>query len=55
MTDSDGHKLSVILPIEEYEQLLEDFEDAMGACAALTEVKRDGFIDWKDIKTKHGL
>ncbi|MGZ8096571.1 MAG: hypothetical protein ACXWTH_07525 [Methylosarcina sp.] len=55
ITDSEGHKLSVILPIDEYQQLLQDLEDAMDACAALTEAKRDGFIDWEDIKTKHGL
>jgi len=55
IADSEGHKISVILPIVEYEQLMEDLEDAMDACAALTEAKRDGFIDWVDIKAKHGL
>jgi hypothetical protein len=49
ITDSEGHKISIILPIEEYEQLMEDLEDAVDACAALTEAKRDGFIDWEDI------
>ncbi|MGR8940902.1 MAG: hypothetical protein ACU83V_10545 [Gammaproteobacteria bacterium] len=55
ITDSEGLKISIILPIEEYEQLMEDLEDAMDACAALTEAKRDGFIDWEDVKVKHGL
>ncbi|WP_020565391.1 hypothetical protein [Methylosarcina fibrata] len=55
ITDSEGHKISVILPIDEYQQLLEDLEDAMDACAALTEAKQNGFIDWEEIKTKHGL
>ena len=54
ITDSEGHKISVILPIAEYEQLMEDLEDTMDACAALTEAKRDGFIDWEDIKARHG-
>jgi hypothetical protein len=49
ITDSEGRKISIILPIEEYEQLMEDLEDAVDACAALTEAKRDGFIDWEDI------
>lgn len=53
ITDSEGHKLSVILPIDEYRQLMEDLEDAMDACAALTEAKRDGFIDWEVVKIGH--
>lgn len=27
VTDSEGHKKAVILPIEEYEELLEDLDD----------------------------
>lgn len=27
VTDSDGHKRAVILPIEEYKELLEDLQD----------------------------
>ena len=55
VTDGDGRKTAVILPIEEYDELLEDMEDLAVAAErrdeptiphakAVAELKRDGHL-----------
>jgi hypothetical protein len=55
VTDSDGNKKAVILPIAEYEQLLEDLQDLAVAAERkngpavshghlLSELKKDGLL-----------
>jgi PHD/YefM family antitoxin component YafN of YafNO toxin-antitoxin module len=55
VTDSEGNKKAVILPIEEYEELLEDLEDLAVAAdrknestvsheQLLTELNKDGLL-----------
>ncbi len=55
VTDSEGNKTAVILPIEEYEELLEDLEDLAVAAERknestvsheqlLTELREDGLL-----------
>ncbi|MCX7086970.1 MAG: hypothetical protein NTV00_02835 [Methylococcales bacterium] len=46
ITDSAGHKISVILPIAEYIELMEDLEDL----AAVAELKDEGTIPWEQVK-----
>ena len=55
ITDADGHRKAVILPVEEFEELLEDLHD-LGVAAerreepaipheqAKAELKRDGYL-----------
>ncbi len=55
ITDADGRRKAVILPIEEYEELLEDIEDlailaerreepTISHEALLAELKRNGYL-----------
>ena len=55
VTDSDGNRRAVILPIEEYEELLEDLDDLAVAGERkdestisheqlLTELRKDGLL-----------
>jgi len=55
VTDSDGHRSAVILPVEEFEELLEDLNDLAVVAerrdsatipheAVRAELKRDGFL-----------
>lgn len=55
VTDADGRQTGVILPIEEYSELLEDLDDLAAAAeriaepsvphaAVLAELKEDGYI-----------
>ncbi|NOT83239.1 MAG: hypothetical protein HOP02_00345 [Methylococcaceae bacterium] len=46
ITDSAGHKISVILPIDEYMELMEDLEDL----AAVAELKDEGTVPWELVK-----
>lgn len=46
ITDAAGHKISVILPIEEYLVLMEDLEDL----AAVAELKDEETIPWEQVK-----
>lgn len=46
ITDSAGHKISVILPIDEYIELMEDLEDI----AAVAELKDEDTIPWEQVK-----
>jgi len=55
ITDASGHKLSVVLPVDEFEQILEDLEDlavvaerrdeeSISHEAFVEELKRDGIL-----------
>ncbi len=60
ITDSDGKRLSVLLPLSEYEALmerLEDLEDLADAREALARVDRgeEDTIPWKAVKAEHDL
>lgn len=46
ITDSEGHKISVILPMEEYIELMEDLEDL----AAVAELRDEPTIPWEQVK-----
>jgi hypothetical protein len=46
ITDSAGHKISVILPMAEYIELMEDLEDL----AAVAELKDEETIPWEQVK-----
>lgn len=48
IVDKKGHKKSVILPIEEYEKLLEDLND-LGAAAMR---KDEPSIPWEKVKKR---
>jgi PHD/YefM family antitoxin component YafN of YafNO toxin-antitoxin module len=45
ITDADGKKKSVVLPIEEYEELMEDIEDL----AILAERREEPVISHEDL------
>jgi hypothetical protein len=54
VTDSEGHKKAVILPIEEYEELLEDLQDL----AVAVERKNESTVSHEQLLTalsKDGL
>ncbi len=46
ITDSEGHKISVVLPMEEYIELMEDLEDL----AAVAELRDEPTIPWEQVK-----
>ena len=48
VVDKKGKKTAVILPIEKYEQLLEDLEDL----AVIASRKTEPTYDWEDLKKK---
>ncbi len=51
ITDSNGQKLSVILPMSDYLELLEDLEDL----ATIAERKDEGTIPLEDVLKEGGL
>lgn len=60
LTAPDGKRLSVLLPIAEYEALierLEDLEDLEDAREALAQIERgdEETIPWEAVKAEHGL
>jgi predicted DNA-binding protein len=60
LTDPDGKRLSVLLPIAEYEALIErieDLEDVEDAREVLARVERgeEAMIPWEEVKAEHGL
>lgn len=60
LTDPDGKPLSVLLPIAEYEALierLEDLEDLEDAREVLARIERgeEQTIPWEAVKAEHGL
>ena len=46
ITNPDGQKVSVVLSIEEYSELLEDLEDL----AAVAELRDEITIPWEQVK-----
>lgn len=46
ITDTTGHKISVILSMEEYVELMEDLEDL----AAVAELRNEPTISWDQVK-----
>jgi predicted DNA-binding protein len=60
LTDTDGKRLSVLLPIAEYEALIErieDLEDVEDAREVLARIERgeEEVIQWEAVKAEHGL
>ncbi len=60
VTDSNGNRLSIVLPIAEYETLIErieDLEDCEEAREILARIEcgEEDVIPWEAIKTEHGL
>jgi PHD/YefM family antitoxin component YafN of YafNO toxin-antitoxin module len=60
LTDPDGNRLSVLLPLAEYEALmerLEDLEDLSDAREVLARIDRgeEETVPWETVKTIHGL
>jgi PHD/YefM family antitoxin component YafN of YafNO toxin-antitoxin module len=60
LTDRDGTPRSVLLPIEEYEALLERLEaleDLQDAREVLARIERgeEEVIPWEVLKAEHGL
>jgi len=60
VTDPDGNRLTVLLPIAEYQALierLEDLEDLRDARDALERIERgeEETIPWEAVKAEHGL
>ncbi|MCF7993651.1 MAG: hypothetical protein K9L88_02285 [Chromatiaceae bacterium] len=57
LTAPDGKRLSVVLPIAEYEALIERLEDFEDACEALAQIERGGeeAIPWEAVKAEHSL
>ena len=60
VTDDDGKRLSVLLPIAEYEALMdriEDLEDLADAREVLTRIERgeEESIPWETVKADLGL
>jgi hypothetical protein len=46
ITDTEGQKISVILPMEEYIELMEDLKDL----AAVAELRDEPTIPWEQVK-----
>jgi hypothetical protein len=46
ITDSGGQKISVILPMDEYIELMEDLEDL----AAVAELRNEATTPWEQVK-----
>ncbi len=46
ITDTEGQKTSVILPMEEYIELMEDVKDL----AAFAELREEPTIPWEQVK-----
>ena len=60
ITDSAGQRVSVVLPMAEYEELLDqlqDLEDADEARETLQRIERgeEETTPWENIKAAHGL
>jgi PHD/YefM family antitoxin component YafN of YafNO toxin-antitoxin module len=46
LTDGEGRKMAVVLPVEEYEELLEDLQDL----AVIAERRDEPRVSWEDVK-----
>ena len=48
VTDGEGRKVAVVLPVEEYEELLEDMRDL----AIIAERRDEPRVPWEDVKRR---
>jgi len=48
VTDADGRKVAVLLPVGEYEELLEDVQDL----AVIAERRDEPRVAWEDVKRR---
>jgi PHD/YefM family antitoxin component YafN of YafNO toxin-antitoxin module len=48
VTDGEGRKVAVVLPVEEYEELLEDLQDL----AVIAERRDEPRVAWEDMKRR---
>jgi len=48
VTDGEGRKVAVVLPVEEYEELLEDVQDL----AVIAERRDEPRVPWEDVKRR---
>lgn len=60
ITDESGNRVSVVLPVDEYRDLIariEDMEDLEEAREAIRQLRegREETIPWETIKAEHGL
>ena len=60
VTDEQGKRLSVLLPLAEYEamlELLDDVQDRDDARRILARINRgdEDVVPWADVKAAHGL
>ena len=60
VTDANGKRLSVLLPIVEYEamlELLEDWQDREDARHLLARIEQgdEDLVPWEDVKASQGL
>jgi hypothetical protein len=46
LTDGAGHKVAVVVPLEEYEELLEDLRDL----AVIAERRDEPRVSWEEMK-----
>ena len=46
LTDQQGRKVAVVLPVKEYEELLEDMQDL----AVIAERRDERQVPWDDVK-----
>lgn len=48
VTDGEGRKVAVVLPVAEYEELLEDVQDL----AVIAERRDEPRVPWEDVKRR---
>jgi hypothetical protein len=51
VTDENGNRVSVLLPLEEFEALLEDMQDLQEALR----LKDEPTVSWESVKAELGL
>jgi hypothetical protein len=51
VTDENGNRISVLLPLEEFEALLEDMQDLQEALR----LKDEPTVSWESVKAELGL
>jgi hypothetical protein len=51
MTDADGNRVSVVLPMDEFEALLDDLEDLRDALT----VRDEPTVPWESVRAELGL
>jgi hypothetical protein len=48
VTDGEGRKVAVVVPVEEYEELLDDLQDL----AVIAERRGEPRVAWEDVKRR---